>query len=196
MKIKYIFLLLCLLLFSCGVNDSSSSTLAYPGPVDPYPSPINPTNLLIEPTSIISSFKEPYRAHSLVHATSMEIAQAALDYTNASYIVIDASPVVVFNKQINASKITALQIPCPAYTPQDEPPLALVIIKGTFDGNSFGRPSESMTIPNIHYIGYVINLNTGSPSAIIPSINGGRFKMALNDPNIPDDPTSPIVSKP
>ncbi len=47
------------------------------------------------------------------------------------------------------------------------------------------------------YIGYIFDLEIGVPTATLTSKNGGRFRKALNQPNLPDDlqPGEPGFSK-
>jgi hypothetical protein len=73
----------------------------------------------------------------------------------------------------------------------DPPPMMLVIVKGDFDIiGLYGTGSPPPEHPRAKYILYIYNLQTGGPTAITSSQNGGTFRKALNDPSLPDDPTA------
>jgi hypothetical protein len=112
------------------------------------------------------------------------MAQVALNVTNANYPSLSDTPEVVLVRSVTAADIAALGIANISFDGGEEPPLMLVIVKGDFDVSSLSGAKRAK------YIGYAFDLRAGGPALVASSVKGGRFRQALNDPSLPDDPTT------
>jgi hypothetical protein len=135
---------------------------------------------------------------SLVGASSNEVAQIALKYTNAQYKSLSGSPTVILTRSITTKELPSLGLPEVHFSNQ-EPPLMMVIVKGDFDVSNIrggGEIPKSNWHWRVGYIAYLMDLNAGFPSGVFTSPTGGRFRKVLNDPNLPDEqPANPQLLK-
>jgi hypothetical protein len=73
----------------------------------------------------------------------------------------------------------------------------LVILKGDFDISNMpgaGNIPKSNWHWRVGYIAYVMDLKAGLPTLTVSSPQGGLFRKALNNPNLPDDlPANPAL---
>jgi hypothetical protein len=66
--------------------------------------------------------------------------------------------------------------------------LVLVIFKGDFNLNKFpGSRGPEAKDRKAKYVAEVLDLDTGDVLLTMSSPNGGAFRKALNDPNLPED---------
>ena len=125
-------------------------------------------------------------ARSLIGASSEEIGKAALDFTLERFSARGPSQVLLV-RPVTLEELPALGLDTtePSCVGMQ---LALVILKGDYDVSNVPHVGE---IPNattrVAYLGYVWDLRVNSPMLIEPSVRGGRFRSALNDPSLPDD---------
>ena len=174
--------ILFITLTSCGRGDTASvSPEAYPAPDSglAYPPPANAA------TSPAKMEVPSFHPHSLLNAPVSEVAQASLDYTHDRFPNQGTDPKVVLNRFVRAADLPALGFEGINFNP--ERPMALVILKGDFDVSSLARSNKRIQGA---YIAYVFDLDTGVPTFIGTSRLGGNFRRALNDPTLPDDPTT------
>jgi hypothetical protein len=138
--------------------------------------------------------KSPFKPHSLVSALPTEIGQAAIDHTLAQFSIMSGSPQVLLTRSITVKDLPSLGLPKINFAAL-EPPLMLVILKGDFDISNLpggGNIPKSNWHWRVGYIAYVMDLKAGLPTLTMGSPQGGIFRKALNNPNLPDDlPANP-----
>ena len=130
----------------------------------------------------------------LTNANADEVAQLALNYTQNQFRVVSGVPAVLLARRVSSKDLPSLGIAGLDYLTADEP-LMLVIMRGDFDvSNMIGHTADEPA-SRVGYIAYLYDLWAGTPTAIMTSPNGGRFRTALNDPNLPEDlPVTPAQS--
>lgn len=139
----------------------------------------------------------------LVGASLDEVGQAARAYTCNHYRIMGDTPRVRLVRPITAAQLPSLGL-SEVYFAAEEPPLMLVILRGDFDlrgARGTERLDPSAWHWQVKYLAYVFDLRAGIPASIQTSPEGGAFRIALNDPNLPDDlpkrpPSSPPASSP
>lgn len=67
-----------------------------------------------------------------------------------------------------------------------ERPLHLVIVEGDFDVRGLAPGWERSDQPPVAYLGFVYDLEADAVAQVMPSDDGAIFKLALNDPSLPD----------
>jgi hypothetical protein len=119
-------------------------------------------------------------------STDQAIASAALQWTRISFIV-RGTPKVILIRSVTIEDLSKLGLSEGAGV-NTQGSLKLVIIKGEFDLSTLrGGFSSKKEKVKASYVGYVFDLEAGLPMATLTSKNGGRFRKALNQPNLPDD---------
>lgn len=128
---------------------------------------------------------------SLVDATDDEIAAAAIDHTRTRFNVVSGTPKVrLVRRDVTADDFPGLGLPSIRFSAQD-PPLALVILVGDFDiSNLRGAGRNTCVYHRVRFIAYGYDLQAGVPALTSTSPLGGRFRIALKDPTLPDDPSA------
>jgi hypothetical protein len=122
-----------------------------------------------------------------VDAPMSEIGQLALDYTALNFPILEGTPEVALARHVLASELPGMGLPDLGYR-DDDPPLALVIVRGDFErgGSSlrsmFDPPSYFLVV---HYIVYIFDLAIGMPVGIGTDVDGSSLRLALNDPSLP-----------
>jgi hypothetical protein len=74
--------------------------------------------------------------------------------------------------------------------PDPEPPMMLAILHGDMDSTGLGgglSKARSAAFNRINYLGIVFDMRAGTVVAWQESPNGGRFRQALKNPDLPDD---------
>ncbi len=132
---------------------------------------------------------------SLIDASPAEVGQYAIAYTAANFPILSGAPEAILARPILASELPGLGLVDLGYRDND-PPLMLVIVRGSFDRGGSVVQSPLFDTPDyhllIHYIAYVIDLRAGIPTSISTDTDGSAFRLALNDPSLPT--TVPIVT--
>jgi hypothetical protein len=124
-----------------------------------------------------------------INSSDAQIAKAATDYTVGEHAVLTGTPQVVLNRRVTVASLEQFGFGTIAM-PVNPPPLQLVILKGDFDAS--GVLPGMTTQLSAEYIGYVFDLYAGSLNSVRVSPHGGIFRVALNNPNLPDDyPAAP-----
>lgn len=176
---------------ACGTSDTGGvAAPAYPAPINTsvaaYPVPTNVPPALPTNTPLARS-----SAPSLVGATPQEVGRVALTITESQFPSISGTPAVALAQAVTSDELAKLGLPSRDYSYcTDPPPLMLVIIKGDFDMSSMIGPVAATAKLHAQYIIYVFDLRAGAPTTVAYSQNGGKLRLALNDPNLPDDPTA------
>lgn len=178
---------------SLGVSSGAST----PGPTQQVSASPSPTSQAV--TELPPPPTCHYCAGNLVGKTADEIGQYALQYTQNNHIVRSGTPQILLSRPITREAYTALGLGClPEFGVIEPPPLALVILKGDFDLNSFGGAHAPIRqdLGEIIYLGYVFDLWAGMPTSWQTTKSGGTFRTALNDPSLPDDGNEPSACPP
>lgn len=89
---------------------------------------------------------------------------------------------VLLTRFVKREDIPALGLGCMAASITiEEPPYALVILKGEFTVNDRFGPLGAK------YVAYIFDLWAGTPASTIWSADGSVFRTILNDPSLPND---------
>ncbi|MBW4487255.1 MAG: hypothetical protein KME12_05645 [Trichocoleus desertorum ATA4-8-CV12] len=155
-----------------------------------------PSNNSSEDSPEKPSIKSFLKRRSLINASKQELEQVALNFLkvdNLQFKVLNGSPKVVLNLPITLPELEAIDL---GFSPIGEvPPLALVVIKGNFDATEFVPSVEDdgkLKPFKTQYIAYVVDLRAGVPTLTAAGLSGKYFRDVLNDPDIPDEPKTPI----
>jgi hypothetical protein len=153
------------------------------------------------PSEAKGSFK---LGQNMLNATPEEVGLFAKEHATNIYPSLDrVPPQVALVKKIIPDDITKLGLGFGEYyNPNVQ--YMLVILKGDFDlRNSLGTPRQATNWKwRVPYIAYIIDLERGAINTRLSSY-GEKFRIALNDPNLPSDsvgvtpdtgPTSPPKS--
>jgi hypothetical protein len=133
-----------------------------------------------------ASTENKFDAKSLLNASDQEVTNAALEWTRISFDVTD-TPKVVLIRSVTIEDLSKLGLSEAAGIDAGKP-LKLVVVKGSFDlSNIRGGFSSKKGKLKASYVGYVFDLEAGVPISTLTAKNGGRFRKALNQPNLPDD---------
>jgi hypothetical protein len=106
------------------------------------------------------------------------------------------NPVVLLSHPLTSSAdLPPLGIDPPSFVCA-EPPLALVILRGNFDINGAfpgGRLAQTADrYPLTHFVAFVMDLRAGLPAVMEFGVTGGKFRRALNDPTLPEEPKADV----
>jgi hypothetical protein len=143
-----------------------------------------------------ASTKTQFDATPLTDASTNEISQAAIDYTYYRFTVVSGSPEVLLVQSVTKNQIPSLGLSAIEFA-GEEPPMALVAIKGDFDVSSLRAVGSPL---QVQYLIYIIDLKVGLPTLIEFSVDGSRFRDLLNDPSLPEynqppsDPNEPMAT--
>jgi hypothetical protein len=98
--------------------------------------------------------------------------------------VLGDPPQVMLSRLITPEDYQTLGLGCPpSQLIFEQPPLALVILKG--DLRPVGPGMEAAV--DVKYIAYVFDLWADAPTSEMWSVDGGAFRTALNDPTLPNE---------
>lgn len=142
-----------------------------------------------DPTIMARVTKIRPKLTDLVHASPERIAELAKDHAQTRLRAQGATSILL-SRPITREQVANLGLGCLAdFASIEEPPLALVILKGdfTFEKMPGGRTSQGIRFP---YVVYVIDLWSGIPVRLMNSISGGLVRKALNNPSLPFDEES------
>ncbi|MBI3979037.1 MAG: hypothetical protein HY331_12710 [Chloroflexi bacterium] len=140
----------------------------------------------------------PFANRSLIGASPAEVGEYALADVRANMRIVSGEPKVVLVRPVRAADLPGLGLGN-VYFAGPEPPLMLVIVRGDIDVRNY-FPSFTNMDPNtwhwrVGYIAFIMDLRAGMPSGVRTSVTGGRFRTALNDPTLPDEPP-PLIATP
>lgn len=142
-----------------------------------------------DPTIMARVTKIHPKRTDLVHASPEAIGNLAKDHAQTR-LRAQGTMNVLLSQPITREQVANLGLGClPDFASIEEPPLALVILKGdfTFESMPGGRSLQGTRFP---YVVYVIDLWSGAPVKLMNSISGGLVRKALNDPSLPFDEES------
>jgi len=122
--------------------------------------------------------------HSLVNAPMEDVTDAALKYTQTRFQVLSKQITVPLARTVIKEDLPLSGLPQIDFGGED-PPLALVVLKGEFDVRNMGRGAASDTPFKVKFIAYVFDLKAGIPTLILASVDGSMFRDLLNDPSLP-----------
>jgi len=130
---------------------------------------------------------QTFRVRTLVGESDREIGRYAVDYTRLLYRVVSGEPRVVLVRRVTAAELPSLGLGEIGFG-GEEPPLALVILRGDFDISAMpGSLDPSLWPSRVAFIAYVFDLRAGMAALTAGSYRGGDLRTALNDPTLPDD---------
>jgi hypothetical protein len=128
----------------------------------------------------------PYGVSNLKGASPEEIGRFAQEYAQANGLVWNGTPTVLLSIPITRDAYTALGLGClPDFAAIEQPPLALVILKGNLEFPSSGLIQTQSKRASGAYAGYVFDIWSARPVALDGSYTGGMFRKALKDPSLP-----------
>src|SRR6266480_435962 len=149
------------------------------------PNRAQPTNVV--PTHPVPTYAIPGEARGLANASAEEVASNALAQTIRRVGIVSGQPEVVLVRRVRGDELDALGIlDSPLMLTTEEPPLALVILRGDFDVRNMFPGFQHLENPRRQYIGYLYDLWAGAPMGYFSSETGSEFREVLNDPSIPD----------
>lgn len=125
---------------------------------------------------------------SLVNLTPQEIAQKAITLTQVEYRVT-GTPEIALARRVTPADLPALGFATPLTIPCAAPPMVVVILHGTVDLSATSRLPAASWYSQAQYIAYIFDLQEGAMMYEQTSTFGGSFRAALNNPNLPADPT-------
>jgi hypothetical protein len=125
-----------------------------------------------------------YCSTRLLDASPEQLGEYAVQYATNMHEVSGDPPQVLLARLVAPSDFPTLGLGCPPdFVAIEQPPLALVILKGDLRPN---MPGMQPTIFPVKYIAYVFDLWADTPTIEISSRDGGVFRKALNDPTLPE----------
>ncbi len=122
--------------------------------------------------------------HSLVNASMKDVTEAALKYTQTRFQVLSEHIAVPLARSVTKQELPSLGFPEIDFGGED-PPLALVVLKGEFDVQNLRHGVASDTPWRVKFIAYVFDLKAGAPTLTLVSPDGSVFRDLLNDPSLP-----------
>jgi len=120
-----------------------------------------------------ASAQDGFKPHSLLTATVADVQQAALDYTQSRFRVLE-TPQILLTRSITKEELPKLGLSEIGFGGK-EPPLALVVLEGKFEVQLRGM----MKPEPAKYLFYVIDLNAGAPTLIEASETGIDYENLL-----------------
>ena len=126
-----------------------------------------------------------YVPRPLTTASPADIAQVALQTVNEEFSVRSGTPQIALSRSVTNDDLVAFGLRRVDFSSIEQPPLALVIIKGDFVNSNL--PGTGV-LSDYRYVGYVFDLWAGVPALTLASPDGGEFRLALNDPSLPKVP--------
>lgn len=150
-----------------------------------------------DPTIMARVTKIRPKRIDLEHAAPEIIGELAKNHAQ-TFLRAQGTTSVLLSRPITREQVANLGLGCLVeFASIEEPPLALVILKGdfTFEKMPGGRTSQGIRFP---YVVYVIDLWSGGPVRLMNSLSGGLVRKALNDPSLPfdEESTSQILECP
>ena len=137
--------------------------------------------------NIAQNLSYHYGTKTLVGATPDQIGQYAIEYAQ-HHLDTTGKMQVMLSRPVTDEEWPALGLGCPpSKTTIEVPPQTLVILKGDFDVNRAMSGVGGGFPWHFKYIAYIFDQWSAQHISFIFSLNGGRFKLALNDPTLPSD---------
>jgi hypothetical protein len=131
-----------------------------------------------------------YGTRNLSGASPEQVGQFAVEYATAQGNIRSGQPQVLLVKSVTRDEVAPLGLGClPDFNSNNDPPLTLVIMKGSFKLGGGGGTSRPFFAS---YLAYVFDVWSAEPVVTLGSGNGAQFRKILNDPNLPSDTDSPI----
>ncbi len=121
---------------------------------------------------------------SMVNAPMQDVADAALKSTATRFQVLSEQIAVPLARAVTKEELPLLGLPEIDFGGED-PPLALVVLKGEFDVRNLRGGAASDTPWEVKFIAYVFDLKAGVPTLTLVSPDGSIFRDLLNDPSLP-----------
>jgi hypothetical protein len=119
----------------------------------------------------------------LLNMTLDQLGDYAVDSLKTSGSLAGASPEVLLTRMITREDYPAVGLGCPPDPSSiEQPPLALVILKGNLRYNGPGMQS---TFSESHYAVIVLDLWAGAMTSQSFSVDGRGLAQILNDPTLP-----------
>ncbi len=133
--------------------------------------------------------------NTLLGSSLQEIGQRAQRDAAIRHEVLGGTPEVVLTRFVSRQDLQELGLNClPDWGYIEEPPYALVILKGSFQANFPG--TQAIRPPSITHIAYVYDIWAGQITTVDASTDPGHFKKALNDARMPDPVAAPMAECP
>ncbi len=124
------------------------------------------------------------KATNLVGASTEQIAIFAQQYAKAGATVDRSEPQVLLSRFVRKEELNSLGLPCINFDTIEEPPLAVVVLRGNF-GYGKLRPDGVMDLTS--YKVQVLDLWAAEATYSAGSYHGGMLRQLLNDPTLPED---------
>jgi hypothetical protein len=122
-----------------------------------------------------------YGARNLIGASPEQVAQFALQYVGNQVDTRGVTPQVLLSRPVKDEELPSLGFDCIVFGTIEQPPLALVIMKGRFFvGGSMGGGGGEF-----EYLAYIFDVWSAQAEVRDVSVNGSIFRTALNDPSLP-----------
>jgi len=183
-----------LTLSACGAGQESSTSKESQQALNKLPTAqqtkpaMLPTAEATAPTSPVASPSRTAEYHSLVNASTEEISKLAINYVEEKWRIAGrVKPEIVLARSITLDELTDLGLGNYSFSSIEVPPMTLVIIKGEFNFSGQPRRVRLAAVPQINYVALVYDLWSGVPTVEVTSLDGSKFRKALNDPNLPTD---------
>jgi hypothetical protein len=126
-----------------------------------------------------------YRPGNFVGLSTTQIADRALQLLRGQQMDLTGEAQVLLVRPVTREDVVALGLNCIPDSPTiEQPPLVLVIYHGDF-AISHLPGTNNIKDGGVHYLAYIFDVWAGEVTAWETSANGGRFRLALNDPSLP-----------
>jgi|GEM_PF-3034878 len=123
-------------------------------------------------------------SRNLVGASTEQIASFAQQYAKVQPGADGSEPRVLLVRFVKNEELNGLGIQCLNFSAIEEPPLALVVLKGNFGTT---KPAADGSIDHSSYEVLIFDLWAAEAAYGAGSLNGGSLRQVLNDPNLPED---------
>lgn len=150
---------------------------------------VTPTTMVTPTNTPVIQDVSGFRLRRLDNATPEEVGRYAVEWAQSAFVVTGTLQVRLA-RHITANQMPSLGLPQIGFAGQ-EPPLTLVILRGDIDladsliGLKLRSPGSQMG-ERVEYLGVVFDRYAGAPTFVSPSRHGAGFRVALNDPSLPN----------
>ncbi len=130
-----------------------------------------------------------YGTTSLIGANPGQVGQFATQFVQHQ-LKVTAISQVLLSRPATTEEMATLGLACifpgGGY---DKQALMFVILKGNFDFSTMPTGATSVVPQNqtVSYVAYLFDLKSAHPVYLTGSKYGGKFRRALNNPNLPED---------
>ncbi len=137
-----------------------------------------------------------YRPGNFVGLSTTQIADRALQLVRGQQMDLTGEAQVLLVRPVTREEIVALGLNClPDALTIEDPPHVLVIYKGDFDISRLPG-AGNIKGATVHYLAYIFDVWAGEVNAWETSAEGGRFRLALNDPSLPAEQLGSLITCP